>query len=308
MDSAEYSSSELQLFKQLKYTMFSSKDEWKEGLSATQLDCIIALENEKQKLARERKDFQFQMESLQVELEKAKLNSEGTKREVQKFEREIEQANVKNDVLSKEVEKLNADLREKESLVLHLNQELNLTKAQRDKEKESKLGLEREIKSLTNTHVLDMDRLTDECCKFKEREEQETLERTSLKEELQAAVAKIAILNEDVSKITAERDLEKKERQILQTQVDENEKSFIEKFDKVYEENLQLREINDRAEERIKGNHTSVSNPFLSSEFKTDTTKFWSVSVSFILLQMISGTQGEFKSFGKLHDVSKRLH
>lgn len=114
-------------------------EEWKEGLSPRVLQKIQELESQVDKLKKERQQRQFQLESLEVALEKQKQKVENEKNEAATQKRENQSLMELCESLDKAKQKISHDLKVKES-------QINIQSGQLNDSKKEIERLEQELK------------------------------------------------------------------------------------------------------------------------------------------------------------------
>ncbi|XP_035176862.1 centromere protein F isoform X2 [Oxyura jamaicensis] len=114
-------------------------EEWKEGLSPRVLQKIHELESQVDRLKKERQQRQFQLESLEVALEKQKQKVENEKNEAATLKRENQSLMELCDSLDKAKQKISHDLKVKES-------QINIQSGQLNDSKKEIERLEQELK------------------------------------------------------------------------------------------------------------------------------------------------------------------
>lgn len=114
-------------------------EEWKEGLSPRVLQKIHELESQVDRLKKERQQRQFQLESLEVALEKQKQKVENEKNEAATQKRENQSLMELCDSLDKAKQKISHDLKVKES-------QINIQSGQLNDSKKEIERLEQELK------------------------------------------------------------------------------------------------------------------------------------------------------------------
>ena len=124
------------------------KDEWKDGLPSNALIKISEREDECERLAKEKKCLQFQIDTLQVSLNKSRATGEELTKEKRELERDLSTVNVALDDTKKDLESLKAALKEKSVAVLKLTDDIVRLKKEADTDKERRLEIERENERL----------------------------------------------------------------------------------------------------------------------------------------------------------------
>eukprot|EP00794_Sanderia_malayensis_P006082 gene6082-6785_t len=203
------------------------QEEWKSGLSSGVLGKISELEDSLEKLAKEKKCLQFQADSLQASLDKAKFLEEEVKKERINAEKSVGDLAANLDDKSCQLEKIKATVKEKEYAILNLSNELSNAKKEKDNEKEVRLKLERECEEIQDDLEETKSRLGALNKQLRENKEATPViieQHESTKKDLEACKIENCRLNEEILKIKEERDLERTERLNLDSKLVEFEK------------------------------------------------------------------------------------
>ena len=118
------------------------KDEWKEGLPSNALMKITELEDECERLSKDKRCLQFQLDTIQSSLDKSRRSEESLSKDKLGLERELVTVNAVLEETRKSLESTRAALKEKnivESLLTN-----DVAKAKSEKEAESHRRLEAE--------------------------------------------------------------------------------------------------------------------------------------------------------------------
>ncbi|XP_076815374.1 uncharacterized protein LOC143461523 [Clavelina lepadiformis] len=109
-----------------------AREEWKEGLNQKALNKIIEIENQNEKLKKETKQKQFQLDSLEAAFNKQKRQCESDKSEISILKRENHTLGETCSKLEHKSEKLCNELRHKESYLNSIESQLQRCKSQLD--------------------------------------------------------------------------------------------------------------------------------------------------------------------------------
>ncbi|XP_019625667.1 PREDICTED: centromere protein F-like [Branchiostoma belcheri] len=174
--------------------------EWKDGLPTRALQKVTEIEANLEKLKKEQKQRQFQMDSLEQTLQKTKRNLEEEKNKVTIMKRENQTLVESCEDLQKKREKIQHDLQTKESLVSCMEGQLSHAKASLDTE----TGRNHQLKG-------DLERVEQELAKAQHRAEKLHAENSQLQEasnhqrqELGGKIEKIKNLQHEIKKLQFE--------------------------------------------------------------------------------------------------------
>lgn len=132
------------------------QDEWKDGLPGNVLTKISELENDCERVNKEKKCLQFQVDSLKASLDKCRMTEEETKKEKQEAERNLSSFMNELDAAKEALEKVSAVSKEKDVTILNLSNELAKVNKEKDAEKDRRLEVEKENdKLLHEIHIKD---------------------------------------------------------------------------------------------------------------------------------------------------------
>ena len=120
------------------------KDEWKDGLASNVLTNISELEGDCERLNKEKKRLQFQVDTFKVSLEKCRITEEEIKKEKQDAERNLSCLLKELDDVKGSLDIVKATSKEKDATILNLTSEVAKVKKDRDEEKERRLKMEAE--------------------------------------------------------------------------------------------------------------------------------------------------------------------
>ncbi len=204
-----------------------AQEEWKSGLASNVLAKITELEDNVEKLTKDKKSLQFQVESLQASLENAKFSEQDTKKEMQVVEKDLGELATDLEERTSQLEKAKLTMKEKDVMILNLTNELANVKKERDSEKEERLKTERDfdkeqqrlLEKISNLDSLNQQLQTNtkDPDLFQQNE--------SMRQDLEAGLVQMNRLSEELIKMKEERDLERAERAKLQTKLEEIEKN-----------------------------------------------------------------------------------
>lgn len=186
-------------------------EEWKTDLPSKALKKISELEDDREKLAKEKKCLHFQNESLQATLDNFR---ESSKKQKQEDERTLASFITKLDETKLGLEKAKLALKEKDVTFVKLTNELACAKKERDIEKEQRLEKEKENEKLSKELTISQAALLKSQTElFNAREGvQEIISKEDKSELLR--------LKEENTKLKEERQLERLERERMDTKFD----------------------------------------------------------------------------------------
>ena len=124
------------------------KDEWKDGLPSNALVKVSELEDECERLAKEKKCLQFQIDALQASLNKSRIAGEELTKEKRELERDLSTINIALEEARKDLENTKVAMKEKNVTVFKLTDDIVRLKKERDTEKEQRLEIEKENERL----------------------------------------------------------------------------------------------------------------------------------------------------------------
>ena len=186
-------------------------EEWKTDLPSNVLKKISELEDDREKLVKEKKCLHFQNESLQATLDNLR---ESSKKQKQENERTLASFISELDETKLGLEKAKLALKEKDVTVVKLTNELACAKKERDTEKELRLEKEKESERLSKELTISQAALL--------RSQTELL---NAREGMQEIISKedkseLLRLKEENTKLKEERQLERLERERIDTKFD----------------------------------------------------------------------------------------
>ncbi len=218
-----------------------AQEEWKSGLPSNVLIKISELEDNVEKLVKDKKCIQFQADSLQAALDKSKVSEENIKKEKLDAEKNFGDLVADLEERNDQLEKTKTVVKEKDIAILNLTNEVSNAKKERDLEKEGRVKAERECEEI-------QEELFDTKCRLDVLNQQlkENKEATPViieqheltKKDLEACRIENCRLSEEILKVKEERDLERKERETLQKKIGEIEKDAQRKTFEELEEKL----------------------------------------------------------------------
>ena len=118
------------------------KDEWKEGLPSNALIKVTELEDECERLSKDKKCLQFQVDTLQSCLDKSRRSEESLSKDKLGLERELVTVNAILEETRKDLESTRAALKEKNIIESQLTNDIAKVKNEKEAESHRRFGVE----------------------------------------------------------------------------------------------------------------------------------------------------------------------
>lgn len=148
-----------------------AKDEWKDGLSAFVLNKVTEIEKQNDRLVKESKQKQFQLESLEAALQKQKRLTDEAKTQTSVQKRELQTLAESCQELERNRQKAVHELQTKEALVSCLEGQLSKSKQCLEGETSRTTQLKTDLERAKSEHLEDIrkfEKQSADCAKLQE--------------------------------------------------------------------------------------------------------------------------------------------
>ena len=169
------------IFGSLVGTMSWAKDEWKDGLAPTVLKKITDLEKHNEKLLKEGKQRQFQLDSLDATLQKQKKLTDEEKGRNSSLKREIQTLTESCEDLERTRQKFLHESQTKDSRISILEGQLSKTKQNLESESNKAAQIKVQLEKLHREHDQELRKAEKHHADLSKLQEANNMHRTQLK-------------------------------------------------------------------------------------------------------------------------------